>query len=337
MGRKSSRGNLLITNLKITRETFDTLAAYQSSSDSGLDWNLVFTLPGWLKVWWQNFHSGAELYLKAVRQEGKITGIAPLQIKNGIASIIGSVNICDYHDFILSPGNEINFFNILLDDLNRQGIRGLHLETIRPDSTIIRSLVPLAEELQLKVSTQQTDVSFEIDLPPTWEEYLIHLERKQRHELKRKIRNVHEFGETNYRVIEDKDAIIKAMDNFLKLFPEARKDKAQFMTREMEAFFRMLAAALANIGVIKFGLLESGDKSLAMVLYFDYNNNVYLYNSAYDPTYKSMSIGIVSKARCIQDSIGKGKRKFDFLKGGEPYKSYLGGKEIPLYSCDITF
>lgn len=73
-----------------------------------------------------------------------------------------------------------------------------------------------------------------------------------------------------------------------------------------------------------------------MIMYFDYRNNVYLYNSAYDPDYKSLSVGIISKARCIQDSIEKGKRIFDFLKGPEQYKYYLGGKEIPLYNYRIS-
>lgn len=269
--------------------------------------------------------------------DGYVTGIAPLQVKNGIASIIGSINVCDYQDFILVPGNENNFFNAILDDLLKQGIRGLRLEIIRPDSTIIRHLVPLARERHFKVVTQKADVSFEIDIPSTWEEYLNHLEGKQRHELRRKMRNLQDIGETKYRTIEDKSAIPNAMENFLKLFPEARNDKARFMTGEMETFFRNLTAALADTGFIKFGLLESGDKPFAMVMYFDYNNSVYLYNSAYDPAYKSMSIGIISKARCIQDAIEKRKQKIDFLKGGEPYKSYLGGKEIPLYSCEITF
>jgi hypothetical protein len=46
-------------------------------------------------------------------------------------------------------------------------------------------------------------------------------------------------------------------------------------------------------------------------------------------------VGIISKVRCIQDSIEKKKKLFDFLKGNEPYKYYLGGQEIPLYFCRI--
>ena len=108
------------------------------------------------------------------------------------------------------------------------------------------------------------------------------------------------------------------------------------MTLEMQTFFRSLAAALGESGLSRFGVLEVMKKPVAMVMYFDYNNNIYLYNSAYDPDFKSMSVGIMSKAQSIQDSINKGKRKYDFLKGSEKYKFYLGGKEIPLYKCEIV-
>ena len=69
---------------------------------------------------------------------------------------------------------------------------------------------------------------------------------------------------------------------------------------------------------------------------FDYNGCIYLYNSGYDPQYVGLSAGLLSKVYAIQDSIEKGKKRFDFLKGAEPYKGHLGGKEVPLYRCQIA-
>ena len=69
---------------------------------------------------------------------------------------------------------------------------------------------------------------------------------------------------------------------------------------------------------------------------FDYNDKMYLYNSAYDPQYDSLSAGLLCKILCIQESIQEGRKVFDFLKGNETYKRQLGGKEIPLYRCQIT-
>jgi CelD/BcsL family acetyltransferase involved in cellulose biosynthesis len=317
-------------------EDFNSLSSLFSQQDSGLCWNLVFTLPAWLKTWWQYFGGGAEACLRSIRLEQKIIGIAPLQIRQGIASIIGSVNVCDYQDCVVVPGHEIDFYNALLDDLVKQGAAGLLLETVRPDSTIALNLLPLARERGYAVEYNQVDVSADMPLPSSWEDYLAALEGKQRHEIKRKMGNLQEIGETSYQTVAEKEAIAAATEAFLHLFPESRGDKAQFMTDEMQAFFRSLSLAMAEIGVQRFGVLKAGDKPAAMVMYFEYNESVFLYNSAYDPAFKSMSVGIISKARCIQDSIERRKRRFDFLKGAEPYKHRLGGKEIPMFSCRIA-
>jgi CelD/BcsL family acetyltransferase involved in cellulose biosynthesis len=222
-----------------------------------------------------------------------------------------------------------------MDDLQQKGIHDLHLETIRPDSNVVTHLMPLAQERGYEVKYYRTDVSSDINLPKTWEEYLASLDGKQRHEIRRKMRNLQKIGDTNFRCISDKAEIPAALDSFLKLFPESRGDKARFMTGDMQAYFRSLTLALADLGVVCFGVLEHSSQPLAMIMYFDYNDSIYLYNSAYDPNYKSMSVGIISKAYCIKESIENGKQKFDFLKGAEQYKYYLGGREIPLYACHI--
>jgi CelD/BcsL family acetyltransferase involved in cellulose biosynthesis len=317
-------------------EDLDSLDKYFVDPSSGLDWNLVFTLPLWLRAWWDNFGAGGSLFIRSVIKNNQLIGLSPLQIRNGSASIIGSVNVCDYQDFILRPGFETEFYTAILEDLKQNGILNLHLETIRPDSTIVKYLMSLAKSRGCEIDYHQTDVSSDIQLPSGWNEYLKILDGKQRHELNRKMRNLGDIGVTQYRSVSRSDQIPGMIDVFLNLFPESRQDKAEFLTGEMKTFFKSLAISLSKHELVGFGILEFSDQPLAMTMFFDYNNNRYLYNSAYDPRYKSNSVGIISKALCIQESIQKGKRTFDFLKGSEKYKAYLGGREIPLYSCDIT-
>jgi CelD/BcsL family acetyltransferase involved in cellulose biosynthesis len=89
--------------------------------------------------------------------------------------------------------------------------------------------------------------------------------------------------------------------------------------------------------ILRFGSLEVGSKPAAATIAFEYKNNVYLYNSGYDPQYAGLSVGVLSKALSIKDSIQRGKRKYDFLKGDEEYKYHLGGHELPIYECSITY
>ncbi|MFC2002576.1 GNAT family N-acetyltransferase [Chloroflexota bacterium] len=289
-----------------------------------------------MEVWWRVFGSGAELYLGVVRQGEEIIGIAPLLVRDKTASILGSADVCDYLDFIVIPGRERDFFAVLLDDLVQKGINHLDLRSLRPDSTVPTELVPLARDREYDVCCNPEDVSLELDLPSTWEEYLATLVPKQRHEVKRKLRRLGEEGDLGYRSVEDKASIRDILVTFLKLFTESREEKATFMTASMESFFSLMADTMSEARLLRIGILELDARPTAMVMSFDYHDCVYLYNSGYDPQYRSLSVGLLSKVLCIKESIQRGRKRFDFMKGGESYKYHLGGREIPLYSCQIT-
>jgi len=321
---------------RVTLESFDSLTSYWLGCRNSPMWNCLFGLPPWLEVWWREMASGGELYLGVVRQRGVIIGIAPLLLKGAEASFIGSTNVCDYMDFIIVPGKELDFFHILLDDLRGRGIRRLDLELLRPDSTVLTHLRDIAQREKYGVSCEEEDVSLEMELPRTWEGYLGTLTQKQRHEVRRKLRRLREAGKVSYRVIEESDSALQASLIFFAHFRESRQDKAMFLTVRMESFFRSLIKAMGRARLLRFGILELDALPVASLICFDYNNTLFLYNNGYDPRYSSLGVGQVSKVFCIKDSIETGRGKFDFLKGMEEYKYRLGGQEVNLYSCQIS-
>ncbi|MFC2019125.1 GNAT family N-acetyltransferase [Chloroflexota bacterium] len=319
----------------LTQETFASISAYANNPDSRLNWPFVFVLPAWLRAWWQEFGSGNELYLTSARQGEQVIGIAPLLVKDGEASFIGSPDICDYLDFIIAPNRESDFFAALLDNLKQQGIKHLDLKSLRPDSTVLTHLVPLAKSLNYAVHFRQEDVSLELDLPASWEEYLALLGKKQRHEIRRKLRRLWGEGDLNYCCVEAGAEVDEYMSSFLKFFALSRGEKADFMTGSMESFFRSMARAMAELGLLRFGIVGLGKVPAAITMCFDYGDTMYLYNSAYDPEHNSLSVGLLSKVLGIKDSIQQGRKRWDFLKGSEAYKYHIGGREIPLYNCQI--
>ena len=321
----------------VTLESFDTLTSYWLGSRHASMWDCIFALPPWLEVWWHEFGFDAELYLGAVRQGGTITGIAPLLFRGTEAFFIGDADVCDYLDFVIVPGREVEFFNILLDDLRRRGINRLNLSPLRPTSAVLAHLIGIARDRKYEVSCKVEGISLEVDLPPTWQEYLGILTQKQRHEVRRKLRRLQEAGDVHYRMVEDSESVSLSVAIFLKLFRESRQDKAIFLTARMESFFTSLAKAMGQAGLLRLGILELNASPVAAVMRFDYNNTAFLYNNGYDPQYSFLSVGFISKVLCIKDSLERGRGKFDFLKGAEEYKHRLGGKEITLYGCQISF
>jgi len=318
----------------ISPQSFESLASSWKDLRHKLNWDSVFALPGWLKVWRQAFGEDSELYLFEVKQDKNIVGIAPLMVKASKASFIGSADVCDYMDFVVAPGKELEFFTAVLDKLKKDGIKELFLESLRHDSTVLTSLVDLAKDKGYEVIVTRENVSLDLDLPSNWEEYLRTLTPKQRRETGRRFRRLEEEGDINYRIIES--AKPELLDIFFKLLRKSREDKAAFMTARMESFFRAIADTMAEAKLLRFGILEISGKPVAAVMCFDYNNKVYLYNSGYDPEYGYLSVGLLSKLLSIKDSIERGRKCYDFLKGPEEYKYRLGGREIPIYSCRIV-
>ena len=319
----------------LIKSNLSDLAACQADSNQNLDWSSVFVLPAWLQVWWESFGAGHELFIRRVKENNKVIGIAPLMIKDRTAYFIGSIDVCDYQDFVVVPGKESLFFKAILDDLKNSGIETLDLKHVRPDSTVMKNLPLVAEVMGLSMTSEQQDVSYEMDLPADFENYLESLTTKQRHEVRRKLRRLMEEGNIVYRFEENGAGLTRALDTFFRMFVESRQDKAAFLTEQMKSYFRLLVDTMAGIGLLRLGVLELDKKPVAEILCFDYNDCIYLYNSGYDPQYVSLSAGLLSKVLAIKDSIEKGKKKFDFLKGAEPYKGHLGGKEVPLFRCRI--
>ncbi|RJQ39161.1 MAG: GNAT family N-acetyltransferase [Dehalococcoidia bacterium] len=317
------------------RETFASFEGYWHDASLNLDWSSVFVLPPWLRVWWQVFGEGNELYLRSFRDDKGLLGLAPLRIKDKTAYLVGSADVCDYLDFITVPGQESLFYDALLSELEKDGIGRLELESLRPETSAIHYLAAIARERGFRVATTRENVSLEMALPETWGEYLTTLTPKQRHEARRKLRRLNEAGQVNYKCEENPPEINLAMDTFLRLFGLSRAEKASFMTPAKETFFRSIADETAKNGILRLGTLEFDGEAAAMIMAFDYDDTVYLYNSGYDPRFENLSVGIASKLLCIKEAVARGKQKWDFLKGGEQYKYHLGGHEVPVYRCQI--
>jgi len=323
-------------NPSIRVESLDWLYQFWQQNPGALPWEPLFMLPPWLKTWHQTFAPDMKPAVLVAAQGDTVIGIAPLIIDGCTATIIGSPDVCDYVDFIAAPGKEADFANALAAYLPAQGITVLHTGVIRPDSRVVPVMTHLGKALPLQAECERDEVTLEKDLPPTWDEYLQTLDSKQRHEVRRKLRRLEEAGAIGYRFVTAAADVPAFMEVFLKLFSGSREDKATFLTPAREQFFRALPAAMAEAGLFRGGVMEMDGNAVAALLAFDYNGTVYLYNSGYDVTRSSLSVGVLSKVLLIKDSIERGKKRFDFLKGAERYKYHLGGREVQLHRCCIS-
>jgi CelD/BcsL family acetyltransferase involved in cellulose biosynthesis len=302
---------------------------------SGLAWPFPFVLPAWLRVWWDSSGQGHEPCLRVIRDGDEVIGLAPMMAQGTTVAFMGNTDVCDYQDFVLKPGRERDALAAWLDAMTAEDVTALDLGHVRQDSKVITVLAELAKERGLPVTMTDEATTFEMPLPADFEAYLESLDKKQRHEVRRKMRRIGAAGEVTYDLVADAAAMPGLLENFFKMFTESRDDKADFMTGDMERFFRALVAALAQEEILKIGVLRLDGKDVASVICFDQDGTRYLYNCGYDPAYTAVSAGQISKVMAIRDAIENGFKMFDFLKGQETYKHHLGGRELPLSRCHI--
>ncbi|MGO9016357.1 MAG: GNAT family N-acetyltransferase [Dissulfurispiraceae bacterium] len=319
----------------VTVEPLHRMKCYRPDNGSRLEWDCLFMLPQWLGPWWSYFGGDAQTHLYVVKQNDELLGVAPLAVTGDTARLIGDSDLIDYSDFIVAPSREMEFFSTLFDHLRREGISRLHTERVRADSKTFSCFHAYSAPLCCDVSCSAVDVLYEMDLADTWEGYLDILSAKERHETRRKFSRLESAGRVGLRVIEDKQYVLDAMETFISLFRSNSTEKAQFMAGDVESFFRSLAVEMADAGLLMLFFLDLNDRPVATTMCFDYRSTVYLYNNGYDRHFGHLSVGLLSKVLSIQEGIKRGRKKYNFLRGSEAYKSRLGGHPVTLYHCEV--
>jgi CelD/BcsL family acetyltransferase involved in cellulose biosynthesis len=294
-----------------------------------------FLHPTWHRVWLEEFQDGRELLLLTVREGDALLGIAPLLRQDGKLSFVGHYSVCDYMDFVVAPGKGGEFFSALLDAVLAEDWSELELWGLREGSPTLDALPAAADAAGLAVQREEEAVAPRVELARSWDEYLAGLSKKDRHELRRKLRRLQAAGELELRVYTSREEVAAHLPLLLRMMVESRMDKAAFMSEQIGRFFHRMAPAMAEEGLIRLYELELDTKPVASVLCFDQGGQLFLYNSGYHPDFAERSVGIVSKALCLQDAIECGRHCVDFLRGHEPYKYDLGGKDQQIYRCVV--
>ena len=293
--------------------------------------NTVFVTPWWQRVWWQHFGEGADLLILSVRENDEVLGIAPLALGEGVISFLGDTDLFDYHDFLVPKGNESRFYGILWDHLIKLDWHALDLRSLPQGSPSLCYLPTLAKKEGVAVEVVEEDKAPVSPLPLTWDDYLAGLNKKHRHELRRKLRRLESAHDANQHLCVDPGDITQCMQDFFRLHRASRADKRAFLTPERERFFLDVALELAPRGQFKIYFLEIGDVRVASSICLDYAGSYLLYNSGYDPNYSALSVGLLNKALCIRAAIEERRHSFEFLRGDERYKYHLGGKDQVIY------
>jgi CelD/BcsL family acetyltransferase involved in cellulose biosynthesis len=247
---------------------------------------------------------------------------------------VGCRDVSDYLDLVVEEGQENRVYAALLDYLTEEAPDWdlLDLCNIPQASSTLVGLRDLARERGLQTLVEVEDVCPIIDLPADWEEYLMMLDKKQRHEVRRKLRRAEGGADTRFVIVGEEHDLQAEMETFVDLHQKSAPEKDAFMDPQMQGFFFDVAESLQRQGWLQLALIEMDGQKAAALLNFDYENEILVYNSGYDPTqFRHLSPGIVVTSRCIEHAIELGRAKFDFLRGDEVYKYRFGARDTEIH------
>ncbi len=296
----------------------------------------------WQSAWWQTLGGGKACIITFREENGVLVGIAPMYWEDaeggGIALSQVGCSVSDYLDVVIAKGSVGQVYTALLDTLTRADFphwdvaNFCNLPGASPANSQFKSV---AEARGMKTDWRVQTVAPIIPLPATWEDFLATLDKKQRHEVRRKLRRIEELP-TRWYMIDRTEDIDAAVADFADLHRKSSADKGAFMTTQMEGFFLQVCRRLFPCHWLQLQFLEVEGARAASMLNFVYNNNVLVYNSGYDPEkYGQYSPGIILNARAIQDAIVAKRAVFDFLRGDEEYKYRFGAHNTNVYELHI--
>jgi len=163
-----------------------------------------------------------------------------------------------------------------------------------------------------------------LPLAATREEYFDSIGRSKRSRLKRAKKAVEGVGCT-YTLADTPETLGPALEALYALHGKrwaARGLSGNLHSPAVRAFHHRLAGTLGAQGSMRIYTLEREGKAVACDYVLHRGNTVYFYQTAFDtdPAWEEYKPGYTLLAHTIEDSVDRGAREFDFLRGREEYK-----------------
>jgi len=337
--------------LKIIRtlDEFNTIAVDWNRLLATSAINVPFLRHEYLSVWWPTLGGGewphGNLYIIVAQDDdGQLVAAAPLFLTERstgerVLMFLGSFEISDYLDFIAPADQLVPFLEKMLKHLCEPDAPAwdvLDFYNLLDDSKSLAALKTIAAKHNLNYNQETLEPAPRITLASDWEEYLAGLQGKQRREIRRKMkRAATHFEPVTWYIVEDKASLDDEIDAFFKLMAAA-PEKDTFLTEVMISQMRSAMHTAFEAGWLQLAFIEIGGEKAAAYLNFDYDNQIWVYNSGINWNYRELSPGWVLLGHLIQWAIDSGRTAFDMMRGDEIYKYRFGGVDRFVMQVKIT-
>jgi len=170
----------------------------------------------------------------------------------------------------------------------------------------------------------------------TFDQHVATLDGHRRYELRKRKKEMVE-KDLRYANPEPGSESIVLAELFALHTARARQKrmKSTFDGALVQQFHARFAPKAAQRGWLWLRSLKSGDHTVAAFYGFQIGDRIFYFQGGFDPAWETLSPGKTILDEVLREGFSRGYREFNFLQGGEQYKSAWTYDKFPLYSGRI--
>ncbi len=293
------------------------------------------------EAWWIGYGAEAtDISLAVYDASGALYAYLPLMLRPDGVRYLGATYHIDYATVLIDLSNTERataaidaLVSHLFADASALDLRRLR----RADRAHEMLMIALAVNSARTATTTIEEPAPSIDLTSitTFDEHLERIDKKDRHEIRRKVRRGEGAGVT----ISAKAHAVDDLAEFIKLHRARWGHHGLFTEDEKgvrdETFMRELFARAPEglITIIVARNLEFG--AFAAGLFLRDTTGIRYWNAGGELAARSLSPGILLFAHGLQMAITERKQTFDFLRGNESYKYEVGAADVDVLMITV--
>jgi CelD/BcsL family acetyltransferase involved in cellulose biosynthesis len=319
------------------------------------DWNdllqhgdaTVFQSFEWQRTWWRHFgerRRAARLHLVTIREGGALLAVAPLWIEGTrLLGLLPTRRLrwigcgdSDYLELLVARGREPECAARVAATLTG-GARPFAVAMLEDASERSRA-APLLEDalrrLGWTVSREAAEPCPATALARSWDETIAGFRINHRREIRRRLRNIERGHRVALEVVTRPEEVDAAICEFVDMHQERWERDGYwgaFSDPGVLEFHRDVAARLSARGWLFLAFLRVDGVRRAGNYGFSFRDAVATFQGAvrHDPELTPLSPGRVLHARSMQWAIARGRARYDFMRGAEPYKYDFDAVDVP--------
>lgn len=314
----------------------------------------AFSKRAFHQAWWQAHGSGAEDVSIAARNpaHGELLGYLPLMRRPDGVIYSGATLHIDYATVLLAPvsggSHQTQVVTTAADavadalaDALLARNEPINLMRIRPaDQAHTRMVAAIQRAATRAARTATYDVEEPapfIDLRGinTLDEHLDRLDKKQRHEIRRKVRR----GEAAGVEIRASDNLLADLPEFIRLHRARWGERGLFTNSpkgvEEETLLRELLATVSGDTVTLLMARNEEFGTFAAGLFLRDAGAIRYWNAGGDAAARALSPGVLLFVHGVTLAIKEEREQFDFLRGNEAYKYECGAVDAQVMKVQV--